>query len=73
VVPTTAKAAAENKICRLLTVGGELGTSNILPLRAHCVLAGRRSAFAARHGRPGVSLIVGSTLRRAESCQDNSR
>ena len=73
VPPSNARAAAPNNICRLLTVSGGRGTCNILPLLAHRAFAGRRCAFAACHGGPGVSLIVGSKLRRAESCPDNSR
>ena len=34
--PSSASAAAPTRTRRLLTVGGRLGTCNILPLRAHC-------------------------------------
>jgi len=72
VPPSSANAAAPNNTRRLLTIGGGLGTENILPLPALCIRVTPR-AFAAWHGGPGVSLIVGSRLRREGIVSGHSR
>src|SRR3954469_11369431 len=73
VLPSSAKAAAENNICRLLTVGGGLGTCNILPLLAHCVFAGRRRAFAAFFFGCCGLFFVGCSVGRAGARPRDSR